>query len=55
MQLGEYCSTTKCIDCPIYKFWKITGIFKNNCMENLRFPEIAAAMDEEIKRSEDSE
>lgn len=49
MQLGEYCSTTKCYDCPIYQEWSKTGAFNNCCMEYLRFPEIAKNMDDAIK------
>lgn len=49
VQLGQYCNTAKCMECPIYKAWSETGAYNNCCMEYLRFPDIAARMDEVIK------
>ena len=49
MQLGQYCNTTRCYECPIYESWKNSGAYNNNCMECLRFPEVAEKMDKAIK------
>lgn len=44
MQLGQYCNTAKCYECPIYEAWKANGEFNNSCVECLRFPDIAEKM-----------
>ena len=49
MQLGRFCSVKNCDECPIYETWKNTGIFHEDCMQNLRFPDVAEKMDRAIK------
>lgn len=49
-QLGEYCTSTICRkDCPIYDS-KWRNECHNNCMECLRFPDIAEQMADKINR-----
>lgn len=48
MQIGEYCTTTKCTKCPIY-YSEYHNQLHNNCVECLRFPSIAKAMAQQIK------
>lgn len=47
-QLGEWCTTHFCKDCPIRNSIYVKE-YHNACFEALRFPEVAHAMAEEIK------
>ena len=48
-QIGEFCTNTLCNKCPIRKWNEESGLH-NDCMESLRFPEVAAIILNEIKR-----
>ena len=47
-QIGEFCTSTLCKNCPIQKWNEESGLH-NGCMESLRFPEVAKIMLEQIK------
>lgn len=53
MQLGQYCNSINCRDCPIYESWAEGKIFNKCCMEFLRFPGIAKKMDEAVKKEKE--
>lgn len=47
-QIGEFCTSTNCKKCPIRKWNEESGLH-NDCMESLRFPEVAKIMLEQIR------
>lgn len=47
-QVGCYCSNTLCNKCPVKK-WNDESGLHNDCMESLRFPEVAEIILKEIK------
>lgn len=47
-QVGKYCTSHLCHKCPIKK-WNDESGLHNDCMESLRFPEVADLMLKEIR------
>ena len=47
-QIGEFCTSTLCKECPIRKWNEESGLH-NGCMESLRLPEVAKIMLNQIK------